>query len=89
MNGLYQSIDSITVRFTVFRLGGTASSTWNLNLLQPANAGWTEGTNNGSPQVGSPSWNYLSYDPSTPTDWAGGRSGARFTRRTITGRWAA
>ncbi len=79
MDGIYQSIDSVKLRFTVVRLATAASSTWNINLLREGNAGWVEGTANGVAEVGSPSWNYRVYDTTAPTEWLGGTSGARLT----------
>jgi autotransporter-associated beta strand protein len=74
MVGIYQTIDSVKLRFTVVRLASASTSTWNINLLREGNAGWVEGTANGAAEAGSPSWNYLSYNT---TEWLGGKSGAR------------
>ncbi len=72
MDGIYSSIDSVTIEFTVFRTAAT--NTWNLNLLREGNAGWVEGTDTaGATVAGTATWN----DMASPTDWLGGSSGAR------------
>ena len=70
--GQYQTIDSMKLRFWVFRTA--ANGTYNLNLLREGNANWVEGSSNGAPETGAASWNYRQYNT---LQWLGGTSGAR------------
>lgn len=53
----------------------TKYGTTNLNIyfyrVSAANSAWAEGTSTGAAQTGSHCWNWLAYDASTPTAWAG------------------
>ena len=70
--GQYETIDSMKLRFWVFRTA--ANSNYNLNLLREGNANWVEGTTNGAVQTGTATWNHRQ---EATVAWLGGQSGAR------------
>ncbi|MCE5276874.1 MAG: DNRLRE domain-containing protein [Planctomycetaceae bacterium] len=70
--GQYESIESMKLRFWVSNT--SSSATFNLNLLREGNAGWVEGSSNGTTETGTSTWNYRVYNTQ---QWLGGTSGAR------------
>jgi len=72
--GKYQTIDSMTLRLYVDAMKG--SQTMGVSLEREGNAGWVEGSVNGTPQSGSADWKYAQADT---VDWLGGQNGARGT----------
>ena len=76
LNGLYASIDSITLRLTqwtglgVTGFDSSVDVTNRLYALSTANRGWVEGTGgaNGATQAGTSTWNKRLH---SSTDWAG------------------
>ena len=70
LDGLYSSIDSVTLRLYYHANGGdgTAAVTTNVHAISAANRAWIEGTHQGAAATGESTWNNLAHS-STP--WAG------------------
>lgn len=63
------TITDLTMNYTI-NFVGTAGSP-SVYRVADANYNWVEGTANNTSQAGSSCWDYLAYDASTPTSWAG------------------
>jgi hypothetical protein len=72
LDGLYSSIDSITLRFHYVNDAsagaGNAVVTTNLHAITAANRGWIAGTHAGAAATGESTWNNLARNTTT---WAG------------------
>ncbi len=71
LNGLYSTIASVKLEFTV-GVTTAGTNTWQLNLLREGNADWVEGSSNGEAEAGTATWN-----KKNTANWLGGNSGAR------------
>ena len=72
LNGLYTSIDSITLRLYYFddtsTGAGTAAVTTNVHAISAANRAWVEGNSAGAAATGESTWNRRAHSSTT---WAG------------------
>jgi hypothetical protein len=72
LDGLYTSIDSITLRLYYFddtsTGAGTAAVTTNVHAISAANRAWVEGNSTGGAATGESTWNRLAHSSTT---WAG------------------
>lgn len=71
LSGQFASIDSVTLRLTVFANYSAASTSDVMQVFRiaTANSDWVEGSANNSDQVGSACWDQKQY---TVANWAGG-----------------